>query len=797
MRAALLSLLAGGLLLAAPSPSRAADPLVDRVQKSMDKAIQFLQLQARDKGHWDHLEIEGRVLRPGGWTSLAALALLNAGVAREDDTIQKSLAYLRTLPPSQTYVVGLQTMVFAAAGYPEDLPRIQRNVDWLIDSRLVNGWTYGKVGNINGLCDFSNTQYALLGLHDGIQAGAKVAEKDLEAIQKLYLDTQLNNGWGYRKSDPATMTMTTAGVCGLYITGLDLLEGKQKLRADGSAENCGLYADNKPIRDAMDWIGARFPAQITPESAARWGSPYYCLYGIERTGRLSGQRFINGHDWYRLGCEFLVEQQNPNGSWQGLRGAPGFDGQPIVATSFALLFLSKGRTPILMTKLAHGRDETWNNKRNDLRHLVDFTSKELFKRQPLAWQLLDARNLRAANEADLRQQLAEELLPSPIVYLTGHSLNLADREKAVLKEYLANGGFLFAEACCGDPLFDRDFRKLIDELFAAEGVKLEKLERDHPVWIASGKFAVPPDEPFPLYGVRQGCKWTVIYSPRPLGGYFEANHRDKGNGKVAFQLGANIIAYATGLAPPPPRLSRANLSRDNLANEPVKRGYLEVSQLAHDGDWRPAPRAMRNVMENLRTLGLDVVLNTSRVRLSDSIALDTGEDLPPIRSIPDVRFFYLHGRRDFTPSPEAVKSLRFNLETGGTLLADACCGSKAFDAAFKTLIDKLAQADPKTPFKLEKIPPGDLLFSRALNGEAIERVQCRLRGAEGKPAGPEFQSVPPELYGVKIRDRWAVVYSPYDLGCALEKHTSSDCLGHDHASALKLARAVVLYSLQR
>jgi hypothetical protein len=788
------SLLVVGLFLALPVSVRAADPLVDRVQKALEQGTKFLLLQAKDKGHWEHnLDQPGRA-PAGGWTALATLALLNAGEPRENEIIQKALAYLRNLPPSQTYVVGLQTMVLAQAGYPEDLKLIQRNVDWLIGARLANGWTYGKVGGAGLICDFSNTQYALLGLHEGIQAGATVAPAELEKIQKLYLDTQINGGWGYRKGDTPSMTMTTAGVCGLFITGMDLLEGQQKLRADGSAENCGIYRDNKPIKEAMDWIGDRFPARITPESALRFGSQFYCLYGIERTGRLSGQRFFQGHDWYRLGCEYLVDIQKGDGSWQGTPGVQGFDPQPVVATSFALLFLSKGRSPVLITKLAHGRDETWNNKRNDLRHLVEFCSKELFKRQPLAFQILDTRTLRAASETDLRQNLVEELLPCPIVYLTGHSLKMGEREQGILKEYLTNGGFLFAEACCGEPLFDRDFRKLMDDLFQSEGVKLERVQRDHPVWTASGKFAVPPDDPFPLWGVRQGCKWIVLYSPKPLGGYFEANHIDRGNGKLAFQLGANIVAYATGLAPPPPRLSRVNLTRNNPNAEPVKRGYLEVGQLAHDGDWHPAPRAMQNVMESLRKSGLDVILATSRVPFSEGITLDTGDDLPPIRLIPDVRFFYLHGRRDFTPGPQALKDLRFNLETGGTLLSDACCGSKLFDASFRKMIEKLCAG---TSYKLEKIPANDLLFSAALNGEAIERVQCRLRPAEGAPANPNFQSVPPELYGVKINGRWAVIYSPYDLGCALEKHTASDCLGHDHASALKLARAAVLYSLQR
>ena len=38
---------------------------------------------------------------------------------------------------------------------------------------------------------------------------------------------------------------------------------------------------------------------------------------IERAGRLSGQRFLGGQDWYRVGCEYLVSTQRRDGSWQG------------------------------------------------------------------------------------------------------------------------------------------------------------------------------------------------------------------------------------------------------------------------------------------------------------------------------------------------------------------------------------------------------------------------------------------------------------------------------------------------
>src|SRR5205823_3282983 len=92
---------------------------------------------------------------------------------------------------------------------------------------------------------------------------------------------------------------------------------------------------------------------------------FYNLYGIERAGRLSGQRFIGQHDWYREGCKYLVKCQREDGSWS----EAGFHDQfPVVSTSFALLFLSKGRTPVLISKLVHGPGEDWNNDRNDARH---------------------------------------------------------------------------------------------------------------------------------------------------------------------------------------------------------------------------------------------------------------------------------------------------------------------------------------------------------------------------------------------------------------------------------------------
>jgi hypothetical protein len=312
--------------------------------------------------------------------------------------------------------------------------------------------------------------------------------------------------------------------------------------------------------------------------------------------------------------------------------------------------------------------------------------------------------------------------------------------------------------------------------------KLEELPANHPVWTASGKFAVTPGKPFKLYGISQGCKTVVIYSPQAITGYWEANQFEKGNGKIAFELGANIIAYATGLEPPKYKGTDAPIFRGDAKKADIKRGYLKVAQLQENATQAPvAPNAMRNLMAESRKLGLDVMLETKRIN-------------PTIdEDVLSYNFFYMHDRKEFNYSSADLKALRFKLQDGGTLLADACCGSTKFDESFRKFIGELFEN--KEEFKLEPIPTekDELLFSARLNPEKLDRNNIRCRREGGKP----YANMTPALEGVKFEGRWIVIYSKYDLGCALESKSSPDCVGYDHDSAVKLARAAVLYHLNR
>lgn len=78
-------------LLAAEKPK---EPLVQQVRKAIDAGVRFLRDQEKGNGNWEAVD-KASVAMPGGWTSLAMLALLNSGVQSEDPIIERGLKSLR------------------------------------------------------------------------------------------------------------------------------------------------------------------------------------------------------------------------------------------------------------------------------------------------------------------------------------------------------------------------------------------------------------------------------------------------------------------------------------------------------------------------------------------------------------------------------------------------------------------------------------------------------------------------------------------------------------------------------
>ena len=294
-----------------------------------------------------------------------------------------------------------------------------------------------------------------------------------------------------------------------------------------------------------------------------------------------------------------------------------------------------------------------------------------------------------------------------------------------------------------------------------------------------------------ILAMERGCKTVVVFIPQPLAGYWEEPRfapkvgefvGEKDRPKMSYRLAGNIIAYATGFEPPKPRLERQKIIDPQVGEaKAAKRYMIELAQVRHDGgDWQPAKNAMRILAAHVREKYLvDVSLLKKEVRLINE------------KEVWASKFLYMHGKAAFTIEEVEATNVRSHLAVGGTLFADACCGSDGFDKAFREFMQKLYPDR-----KLEPIPAEDFLYSAKLNGQEIARLRCRREKADGSPQ-PNYDDVAPMLEGIKVDGRWAIIYSRYDIGCALEKSKSSACKGYDPESALKLASAALLYSLKR
>ena len=248
----------------------------EQVVSAIDRAVAYLKREQQRDGKWTEL-----ISYEGGVTSLCTLALLNSGVPPSDPVIQKALNYLRKIRPRRTYVVGLQTMVLCAAEPNRDRVQIQRNVTWLESEQITQGemngaWDYGSGDRQGG--DNSNSQFALLALHEAHRIGIKVNPQTWQRAYDYWTRTQNPDGsWGYKPSAGGTGSMTCAGIGALVIASGKADTGDVKVQG-GRVQCCGGGEENDALRRALVWLGQHFTVEGNPSNRrvrATWHY-YYC-----------------------------------------------------------------------------------------------------------------------------------------------------------------------------------------------------------------------------------------------------------------------------------------------------------------------------------------------------------------------------------------------------------------------------------------------------------------------------------------------------------------------------------------
>jgi len=772
----------------------AAELTAREVLTAIEKAKAFLVRNQDGNGSWASQDDRYGI----GVTSLALLALLNAGMTTDDQPVADALDYLRAIKepaPMGTYDLSLMIMALATAKDGErDKARILTLAQKLENGQLQAGpnagsWSYvvNSTGFMNTGGDRSNGQFAILGLRDAANAGIAVDRKVWEKARRHWRASQnADGGWGYRalrNRDDSYGSMTVAGIATLTITN-SMLRDDKVLNEDGTPNCCGDVEEDEALARAIRWLESRFSVRHNPSSAV-W--LLYYLYGLERAGRLSGTRFFGTHDWYREGARYLVDgQSNVYGSWQGVGH---LEGNPVIGSSLALLFLSKGLSSVLINKLEYGPrnpkrprrpiDNNWNQHHDDVRNLTSLVSSLPEWPKLLTWQILDFRKVEQFGGV-------RDMLQAPVLYIAGSEApRFTPEQVELLKEYVNQGGFIFAVANCRSEDFGFGIRHLVTQMFPGGESELKELPPDHPIY--RSEYPLEPDG-IELYGADFGCRTAVVYSPEDLSCLWDKWMQHDPPGRTAQEksviiratkIGVNIVAYATGREPPPDKLSQVpELAKADKQNE-IERGFLQIAKLRHAGTWDAAPQALRNLLRALnRTVGLSASTRQRNLPASD----------PNIFKYP---VLYMHGRTSYRLSRREIEQLQLYLSRGGVLFADACCGAKQFDRSFREFIGQLFPND-----ELQRIPADHDMFTERV-GYDLKTVRRRAPETDDPDAALNVveQAGEPFLEGIAIDGRYAVIYSKYDISCALERQASVACTGYVAEDAVKLAVNVVLYAM--
>jgi hypothetical protein len=802
--AALIASFLADIPLMPRAPAAELDPVA--VKKAIDSGILFLK-RGQKNGLWpDYRAAVQNHAYPYGTTALCTLALLNCGVGTDDPAVEAALKQLRRLSPGDlqtVYGVSLHAMVLSQADPQKHLLQIARDVEWLEAGQIKSGqnrgcWGYEQPGSSG---DNSNAQFAVLALYEAERAGVKVKQKTWELAFDYWKRAQNQDGsWGYTNGgfggvgnqrvdhlSAGTGSMTCAGIASIIMCQGQLHEPDAKVNGETVA-CCGRQPDNPndPVARGVKWLERNFTVTGNP-SGGREGDKerahLYYLYALERVGRLTSERWIGKHDWYREGTHTLTQGPSRpdalSGKWVG--NSIGEENEH-VATSFALLFLSKGQRPILMSELQHGKGDDWNQHRHDMANLTDHVESRWRKLQPdlnLTWQVLRAEH-----------SSLDDLKKTPVIFIGGkQALQLDADLKKRLRAYVDQGGFIFAENTCGGADFDESIRAVFAEMFP--GMTLEPLDDPtHPIWSIDEVLRPEFLPRHPLFGINAGCRLGVVYCPKPLSGYWElakagrdVKHPEKVQAEIDFclGLGANVLAYATN--------RKVKFKYEDYPNKDTvvtntARGAISIAKLRHTGGCNDAPKALERLAEIAsKHLKMDVRAEEELIDIDDA-------------RLYEYHLLFMHGKRDFSFSAEERKRLKQFIDNGGTLMVDALSSSPEFGKAFRIEMSKIFPANP-----LVAIEPTHAMIkpdaANRLDVFDISSVTFREPVAGGgEQHTVKTSRIPPRLEGLKIDDRFAVVFSPYDLSCALESYESLQFPGYAREDAAKIALNILLYSLR-
>ncbi|MFP4105325.1 MAG: DUF4159 domain-containing protein [Phycisphaerae bacterium] len=751
----------------------------EKVKQAIAGCTKYIFSLQNKQGHWetfDRPKMPGKFgeneLGPqtnwGGRTGLALNALATLGRdQQQDERFLKGVQWLMKQDLEGTYAIGLRMeLVARLADSKKYIPVIRKDMSELLSGARKNSspawiswsytaWSDKKYMNSEGKGDYSNTNYAVLGIWAAHEMHQEPPANVWTAIERSWAGGQQpDGGWAYQHKaypgftwnnyDQPAGTMTAAGIASLYIVMDSYTAPRGSL---GSYRNSIGY---RSIQRGLKWMDKNFSAE---KCVNRKNVGGYYFYNVERVAKAAGLKYFGTHDWFRETAAKIVASQEKDGS---IKFGGGGEKDELVDTSFSLMCLSSGAAPVVMNKLHHAGD--WDNYLTDLSILCRWMEKEF--EQPVNWQVV---NLKAP---------AAELTDSRILYISGAKdpLTFTDEEKAKLKKYVRMGGLLVFQADIPGALGNRwteSAEKLLSELWP----ELEMSDVDlttHPLGNIHYKIQSRRIQIREMAGPLRTHAFVLNNGPANIW-----RRRMYRTGEDVFQLGACLHLYATnkaGLSELPTKLSYfGDPFRGEMARTDKTVELVQVKHSDNDLLWNPEPLALE--------------------RFSRELAADAGVKLkltaakPKDLAASKAKVAFMTGLLPVKMTSEELNAIDTFVKGGGTLIIGQAGGpdadrKKSFhDSVRSVLEDKYGRRSVRPmPSSHELIRDLGKLRYTNIGGLSSDRKEAL-------------------LWSVDFENRRAgIILSAYDIVSGLLAVPNPKVSGVAHEDAYRLMKQLVLES---
>ncbi len=358
--------------LPASEPADAA-----KVSASIEKGARYLLTQSE----------KGKFGAPGkpdaGLTAMAIGGLLAVPAPRPKDVqeaIDEGIRWLVSLQKpdgsihdgkNANYTTSAAVLALARDSRKEHADAIEAARNWLVGLQVgeEDGYSgddpyYGGIGYGSGeRPDLSNLQFALEALHEsGLPAQHEAFQRSLKFLQRCQNRSESND---IRLPDGKQVVVSGDDGGAAYLPGQSMagyveLEGGKKIpRSYGSMTYAllkgfifaGLPKDDPRMKAAWDWVRKNWSLDVNPgfqagtDPTAAYQGLYYYYHTMAKALDLYGsEKVVDGqgkeHAWRQeLAGRMLGLQRKTDGSWTNENSSRWIEGNPVLATSYALLVL--------------------------------------------------------------------------------------------------------------------------------------------------------------------------------------------------------------------------------------------------------------------------------------------------------------------------------------------------------------------------------------------------------------------------------------------------------------------------